>query len=187
MTPLPGGFEPTARIENAGSVRLTDSGVTFLEQNLGPLAKAALGSSGGNGGIITFPIPESSISLGITTGKVCPGGADPNANPPKCVAEIDIGNANLNIDTATPHNIKITGPLPIKLSNLPIDLGFLGSTSARLTSNGCNTPAQFADIDLDVDISIEVDTDQSHSRSGYSRVKILKLDVNKTQLQNSGA
>lgn len=185
MTPVPGGFQPTDRIENAGSVRLTDSGVTFLEQNLAPLAKQLLGSSGGNGGIIKFPIPESEISLGITTGTVCPGGADENANPPKCVAEIDIGNAQLNIDTSTPHNIKITGPLPIRLANLPINLGFLGNTTAKLTSNGCSTPSQYADIDLDVDLSIEIDTDPTHARVGYSRVKVIKLDVNQQQMQDS--
>lgn len=186
MTPLPGGFQPTDRIENAGSVRLTDSGVTFLEQNLAPLAKQLLGSSGGNGGVITFPIPETSGSaLGFINYKVCPGGADPNGNPPKCTMEIDIGNAKLNIDTTNPHNIAITGPLPLRLQNLPIDLGFLGSTQARLTSNGCSNPPQYANIDLDVDISIEIDTDMSHARAGYSRVKVVKLAVNEQQLQDS--
>ncbi|MBK9263594.1 MAG: hypothetical protein IPM54_27785 [Polyangiaceae bacterium] len=185
MTPIAGGFEPTDRIENAGSVRLTDSGVTFLEQNLGPLAKAALGGSG-NGGVINFPIPSTSGSaLGFINYSVCPGGADENSSPPKCVMEIDIGNAQLDISTATPHNIKITGPLPLRLQNLPIDLGFLGSTNARLTSNGCTNPPAFADIDLNVDLSIEVDTDMSHSRYGYSRVKVGQLSINETQLQNS--
>ncbi|HRI71751.1 MAG TPA: hypothetical protein PK156_46280, partial [Polyangium sp.] len=185
MTPIAGGFEPNQRIENAGSVRLTDTGITFLEQNLAPLAKQLLGSMGGNGGVITFPVPESDIDLTITTGKVCPGGPDANASPPKCIAEIDIGNAQLNIDTATPHNIKITGPLPIRLANLPISLGFLGSTAVRLTSNGCNTPSEFANIDLDVDLSLEVDTDQSHARYGYSKLKVNKLDVNQDQLRNA--
>jgi len=185
MTPLPGGFDPNARIENAGSVRLTQSGLTFLEQNLGPLAKSLLGGSG-SGGVITFPIPSSSGSAGgIINYDVCPGGPDENANPLKCVAEIDIGNAQLNIDSATPHNLKITGPLPLRLQNLPIDLGFLGTATARLTGNGCTTPSAFANVDLDVDISIEVDTNQAHSRYGYSRVKVNALNVNETQLQDS--
>ena len=34
----PGGFERDARIENAGSVRLTSSGLSFLEKNVGTLA-----------------------------------------------------------------------------------------------------------------------------------------------------
>ena len=185
MTPLPGGFDPNARVENAGSVRLTDSGITFLEQNLGPLAQSLIGGSGG-GGVITFPVPSSSGSAGgFINYEVCPGGPDENSTPPKCVAEIGIGNAQLNIDTTTPHNIKITGPLPIRLQNLPIDLGFLGTATARLTGNGCTTPSTFANIDLDVDISIEVDTNQAHSRYGYSRVKVNALNVNDTQLENS--
>lgn len=188
ITPLPGGFEPNSRIENAGSVRLTDSGLTFLEQNLGPLAKTLLGSSGGNGGVITFPVPSTGGSqLGIKY-DVCPGGPDANANPPKCIAEIDIGNAKLNIDTSNPHNIRITGPMPIRMQDLPIDVTLLiipSTTRMHLSSNGCNTPAAYANIDLDVDISIEVDTDQSHARYGYSKVVVNKLDINQDQLQNS--
>jgi MYXO-CTERM domain-containing protein len=188
MTPIPGGFEPTARIENAGSVRLTNSGLTFLEQNLGPLAKAALGSSGGNGGVITFPVPSTGGSqLGIKY-DVCPGGPDANANPPKCIAEIDIGNAKLNIDSADPHNIHITGPLPIRMQDLPIDVTLLiipSTTHLHMSANGCNTPAAYADVNLDVDISVEVDTDMTHSRAGYSRVKVNKVDIDKNQLGNA--
>ncbi|MRG90580.1 hypothetical protein GF068_01370 [Polyangium spumosum] len=187
MTPLPGGFDPNARIENAGSVRLTQSGLTFLEQNLGPLAKSLLGGSG-SGGIVTFPVPSTSGSTAGIGYDVCPGGPNENASPPKCVAEIDVGNAQLNIDTATPHNIKITGPLPIRLQDLPIDVSYFGipdSATARLTGNGCTTPAAFANVDLNVDISIEVDTNEAHSRYGYSRVKVNALNINESQLENS--
>ncbi|HVK66093.1 MAG TPA: hypothetical protein VM694_16535 [Polyangium sp.] len=187
MTPLPGGFDPSARIENAGSVRLTQSGLTFLEQNLGPLAKTLLGGSG-NGGIVTFPVPSTSGSTAGIQYNVCPGGPNENANPPKCVAEIDVGNAQLNIDTSNPHNLKITGPLPLRLQNLPIDIVYLfipDSATARLTGNGCTTPSAFANVDLNVDISIEVDTNQAHSRYGYSRVKVNALSINEGQLQDS--
>src|SRR5262245_45865332 len=37
VTPLPAGFPTDKRIENAASMRLTDSGITFLEQNLGTM------------------------------------------------------------------------------------------------------------------------------------------------------
>ncbi|MDI3286385.1 hypothetical protein [Polyangium sp. 15x6] len=187
MTPLPGGFDPQARIENAGSVRLTQSGLTFLEQNLGPLAKSLLGGNG-SGGVVTFPIPSTSGSTAGIGYDVCPDGPNEGSNPPKCVAEIDVGNAQLNIDTSTPHNIKITGPLPLRLQDLPIDISYFGipdSATARLTGNGCTTPSTFANIDLNVDISIEVDTNPAHSRHGYSRVKVGTLSVNETQLQDS--
>jgi hypothetical protein len=134
VTPLPGGFDPSSRIEN------------------------------------------------------CPDGPDPNANPPKCTVEIDVGNAQLNIDTTNPHNIHITGPLPIRLQDLPIDIVYLfipDSATGRLTGNGCTDPPGFANINLDVDISIEVDTNQAHSRYGYSRVVVNKLDIDQDALQNS--
>ncbi|MFT3763905.1 MAG: hypothetical protein QM820_00015 [Minicystis sp.] len=38
ITALPNGFDPAHRIENAGSVRLTKSGLGFLQSNLGTLA-----------------------------------------------------------------------------------------------------------------------------------------------------
>ncbi|MCC6554351.1 MAG: hypothetical protein IT372_15320 [Polyangiaceae bacterium] len=188
MTPLADGFKPEDRIENAGSVRLTQSGLDFMEQNLGTLAQSLLGS--GTGGVVTFPVPESSGSALIDY-TLCPGGADPNASPPKCVAEIDIGNAQLAIDPLAPHNLRIHGPLPIRLQNLPIeiDYGIFGTDTAIATLNGnggCPPNNQtYANIDLDVDISIEVDTDPAHSRQGYSRVRIGEVTVNQNQLEDA--
>jgi hypothetical protein len=192
MTPLAGGFAAENRIENAGSVRLTQSGIQFLQDNLGTLAKGILGKNGGNGGVLTFNVPTSSGKVaGFVGYSVCPDGPDPNGNPPKCVAEIDIGNAKLAISTADPHDIHITGPLPIRLRDLPVklDFGFLGSTTIDVTLTGNNAcPGDQADWDqipLDVDISIEIDADPSHSRHGYSKVKVAKLNIDTSKLNNS--
>ena len=59
VTPLATGFPVESRIENVGSLRLTDSGLTFLEQNLGALAGIALGG----GDVLTFEIPTSSPNV----------------------------------------------------------------------------------------------------------------------------
>lgn len=189
VTPLAEGFKPDARIENAGAVRLTDSGLTFLEQNLGTLAQSVIGGMG-SGGVITFEVPATSGSqLGIDY-EICKNGPNPNANPPECVAEIDIGNAKLDISTSTPHNIKITGPLPLRIQKLPIDIVyFFIPDSATMVLNGnnaCpNAPQDFANIDLDVNISLEIDTNQAHSRYGYTKIRFENMSVNKGQLQNS--
>jgi MYXO-CTERM domain-containing protein len=186
MTPLPGGFDPNARIENAGSVRLTSSGLGFLEQNIGILAKTLLSGQGGKGGVLTFPVPSTSGSqLGIQY-DVCPGGPNPATN--KCMVEIDVGNAKLNVDAADPHNIKVTGPLPVRIQNLPIKIVYLfipDSATAKLTDNGCTNPPGFANVNLNVDISVEVDTNMAHSRYGYSRVKVNQLDIDQNALKNS--
>src|SRR5512141_423113 len=49
VTPLANGFTPAKRIENAGSVRLTQSGLGFLQSNLATLAQGFLASSGTGG------------------------------------------------------------------------------------------------------------------------------------------
>lgn len=190
MTPLPGGFAAEDRIENAGSIRLTDSGVQFLQDNLGTLAKSLVG--GGNGGVLTFEVPTSTgkVALGVTY-EVCPGGPDPNSDPPKCVAEIDVGNAKLTLATADPHDLHIAGPLPIRMRDLPVklDFGFLGSSTIDVTLTGNNAcPGSQADWDpipLTVDISIEIDADPAHSRHGYSKVKVVKLDIDTNQLNGT--
>lgn len=183
MTPLPAGFKPADRIENAGAARLTQSGVEFLEQNLGVLGRALLG--GGDGGVITFSIPRSS-GTGYT---VCPGGADPNASPPRCTAEIDVGSAALQIEPRTPHNLRIRGSLPVRLQNLPILVNLLITDStviATLNGNDACPPDDqtFTNINLDVELSVEIDVNPQHSRQGYSRVKIVRLDIGKDQLES---
>ncbi len=91
VTPLTNGFEATNRIENAGSLRLMPSGIKFLQNNLGTLAKGLLGSSSTNG-TLTFDIPATSGSASFINYSVCSGGANPTANPPSCVANIDLGD-----------------------------------------------------------------------------------------------
>jgi hypothetical protein len=191
VTPLAEGFKPEKRIENSGSVRITDSGVTFLEDNLGTLAKGLLGGNGANGGVLTFDIPNTSGSLaGIIKYNVCPNGSSPNANPPTCVAEINVGGAKLAIDPTASHNLHIHGPLPIRLRDLPIDFTYLFfiPDSARGVLDGDGTcpggPEDYANIDINVDIEIAADQNSAHSRFGYSKLKVT-LDVDQNQIKNA--
>ncbi|MBI4703264.1 MAG: hypothetical protein HY744_19275 [Deltaproteobacteria bacterium] len=190
MTPLAKGFPKEQRIENAGSLRLTQAGVQFLQDNAATLAAQLMAGGGGEGGVMKFEIPSSGgKQLGIEY-TLCPGGADPDNN--KCVAEIDLGSAELKVEAVKPHNIKVTGPLPMRIQNLPIHIKYfcvLGQcleSDIGVTLNGNDKcPGQeqtFAAIDLDVDISIEIDNEPTHSRQGYSRVKV-KVGINQDQLE----
>jgi hypothetical protein len=191
VTPLAEGFKPEKRIENAGSVRVTDSGVTFLQDNLGTLAKGLLGGNGANGGVLTFDIPNTSGSVaGIIKYNVCPNGSAPNTNPPTCVAEINVGGAKLTIDPTASHNLHIHGPLPIRLRDLPIDFTYLFfiPDSAHGVLDGDGTcpggPEDYAAIDINVDIEIAADQNSAHSRFGYSKLKVT-LDVDQNQIKNA--
>ncbi len=191
MTPLPAGFKPADRVENAGSARLTQSGIEFLEQNLGVLGRALLG--GGDSGVITFSVPRTpgSVLGGIIDYTLCPGGADAAATPPACTAEIDVGRAALQIQPKAPHNLVIRGPLPVRMQSLPIflDGGILGESTQYVTLNGngaCPPDEQtFTNIDVEVDLSIEIDVNPQHSRQGYSRVKVVRLSIDEDQLESS--
>lgn len=190
ITPLAEGFKAEARIENAGAVRLTDSGLKFLQDNLGTLAQTLVGGNG-SGGVLTFDIPSASGSQFGIDYEACPGGPNPNANPPTCSAEIDVGNAALTMETKAAHDIHVFGTLPIRLRDLPLHITYFGfiesDINATLTGNG-SCPGDnetFKDVPVDVDISIEIDSNQMHSRYGYSRVKIVSLTVDNGALQDA--
>ena len=99
MTPLPGGFPTDKAVENAASVRVSRPGLDFIEKELGPIVAKATSSPNGK---LTFPIPSSdfnqknafSIIINFDVeGTICVGGPDPNANPPRCTAEVDFGGS----------------------------------------------------------------------------------------------
>ncbi|MBM4373639.1 MAG: hypothetical protein FJ095_01030 [Deltaproteobacteria bacterium] len=193
MAPLPEGFKPAKRIENAATLRLTDAGIGFLESNVGTLANSLLGG-GSQNGVLSFEIPPTNGSAGPIKYDVCKNGPQPNGNPPECVAEIDLGNAKLSLEPAAPHNLKVTGPLPLRLRKLPLKIEYLcvpglgcvkSDIYVTLTGNdACSGDQTMSELDLDVDINISIDENQQHSRYGYSKVGV-NVGVDKNQLQDS--
>ncbi|MBK8258117.1 MAG: hypothetical protein IPK82_36310 [Polyangiaceae bacterium] len=187
VTPLPNGFPKEARVENAGSVRLTQSGLGFLSQNLGPLAEQLLGGMGA-GGVVTFNVPTTSGSTSGIDYEICPGGPNPNANPPKCVAEINIGGAQLTITTKAPNILQISGPLPIRLQNLPADFVYFfipDSTDIVLNGND-NCPGEtqtYANVDVNIELAISPESEAA--LAGYSRIDVVSATINENQLKNS--
>lgn len=190
VTPLPSGFPKEARVENAGSARLTQSGLAFLSDNIGTLAQGLLGGMG-SGGVVTFEIPKSSGSQFGISYEVCPDGPDPNGNPPKCVAEIDLGNAQLDIKTSGPHNITISGPVPLRIQDLPMDITyfFIPSSLDITLSGNQDCPgggaATFANINTTIPISVEIDANPAHSRHGYTKLVIGDITIDDQQIEDS--
>jgi hypothetical protein len=190
ITPLPAGFDPASRIENAASVRLTDSGLKFIQNNLGTLASKLLQGQGTvQNGVITFPVPESKGSGTGYSYVICKGGPDPQKS--KCIAEIDIGNAKIGFATGKPHELLASGPVPIRIKNLPIEvtlIGFIPISSNAVISGGgdsdCNMSTMtFKNVNVTGDISIEVERDQKHtSRLGYSKIKVVKFQIDQNQV-----
>ena len=189
VTPLPGGFINEERIENAAAVRITQSGFDFLEDNVGLLAANLLGD-GANQGVLSFEVPQSSDSFDLLITDVdytiCPGGPDPNANPPKCVAEIDLANADLSVQPSAPHNIVISGTVPLRLQNLTFDSDIGGMVIVLNNNDACPGENQeFAPIGATVNISVETDLDPAHARQGYSKIRIQQVSISQSDIEDA--
>jgi len=183
ITPLRDGFAPNARIENAGSIRITDSGFGFLEDNLGAIASGLLGE---NGGGLTFPVNTSSGVIEIpilpdANYTICPAG--PTDSPLTCQVELDLPALNLDFAPNGPHHLTASGPLPIRLQDLPIETS-IGDGSITISGNRV-CPGEgptFAAIDTTVRISLEAETDAARARFGYSKLRIEDVSIDVDQV-----
>jgi MYXO-CTERM domain-containing protein len=189
FTPLADGFEPNARIENAASLRITDSGFAFLEENLGTLASTVLGEQGlVTGGVLEFPIPTTAASGTGYDLQICPDGADPTTGD--CIAEIDIATATLSMRSEAPRDIVFEGKIPLRLKRLPIqgEVTLLPIDVDAAVSGGGNDDCDpstmtFATVDVIARLSLEVEKNQDHTlRLGYSMLRIEQLEIDEQQL-----
>jgi hypothetical protein len=188
ITPIPGGFNPASTIPNAASVRVTKPGLEFLSTNLPSLASTLL-PRGQTLGEIDVDVPTSMTSypvtvLGITVITVnltvCPNGANTMATPPTCEAEIELGNAALAINAVTPHGIQLTGTIPVKLRDLPIETN-VGQIDVAIGSNlvcnaGGGSDADYLAVPLTIDLPFVADTNAP--RTGYTKIDVANAVVN---------
>ena len=184
ISPLAAGFPNADTINDSASVRVTRPGLDFLSANLGSIAGAALGTSGG---VINFTVPASSSNLTLATANIC---QSPGAG--QCVANINVAGAMLRIDSIASANgpnmepaIQITGTVPVKIDDIPVGLSIFGIPTCTIDigvgNGGCNgnTPAvSYADVPVTALLPI-VD-EAIPPRSGYSMVDTTNAVVNAT-------
>lgn len=82
IEPIPGGYPLDQRIDNAAQVRLSSSGIGFIEDNMDAIVTNFL--PGG----LEFPIDEQRVDAGPITITVCEGGG--------CQARIEIDSVQLS-------------------------------------------------------------------------------------------
>ena len=177
VKPLPGGYPKANAITNAASIRVTRPGLDFLQANVGTLASKALG---GAGGVLHFNVPTSTQSITFVNITICPQGPKPNANPPECVADINLAGAKLKIDAITPHAVKISGTVPVQLKLLPVDTS-LGSLDVEIGVGGCGN-VSYADVPIDIELPLIAE--KISPRDGYMKIDAQNAVVNATIDQN---
>jgi MYXO-CTERM domain-containing protein len=180
--PIAGGFPRDSVIQNAASVRITRPGLDFLAANLPKVVQTILK----NNGTLSFDIPKTDQSASFGSGifsidfnaHICPNGANHTSNPPTCVVDVNIGDAKMKLDSITPHAIRISGTLPVRLKDLPITVDNtgpdLGDMDVGLGMGQCNggTPAYDYKA-FPVEIVIPIINGTLAPRDGFSF-----LDVN---------
>src|SRR5687767_269378 len=98
LEPLAAEFPRESRVENAATVRITEPGFQFLNDNIEVLLGASLGNPS-HRGVVIQPIPTMSGQQGDVSYTICPDGPDLEADPPRCAVEIDLGNLGMALRT----------------------------------------------------------------------------------------
>jgi hypothetical protein len=153
--PIPGGFNQQHRFDNAMQVRLSSSGIDFMEQNFESLVSTLV--PGG----LSFTIPPTGCSGGSQ--KICCSG-------PACNATMDITSVQI---TPTP---KSTAKLDLRAKVTTNTIKFeqdvwLGWISCDVKFNSAASGA--SDLGLHADINLVVDPNDSNK---------LKISRGATQL-----
>lgn len=188
MTPLPGGFPKDKAIENAASVRVSRPGLDFVEKNLPAVVTKVANAPGGK---MSFSIPEipfnqpDLIDLVVTSidlvGKICPGGPDPAANPPRCVAEANIGGATFQIDSVTPSAVTVRATIPLQVDDTPVAADLNPGPAVTLHvgygANGKCVGGSLENVSVDpkplpVVITIPIVAETTAPRNGYTKLDL---------------
>ncbi|MCL2825280.1 MAG: hypothetical protein FWD57_14915, partial [Polyangiaceae bacterium] len=186
MEPLPGGFDTDLRIENAATVRVNQSGLEFTGNNIKAIAAQFMDTNPELGdGVFSFPIPSTKMDITLGTAiTVCADGADPATG--KCLAEIDLGNADVGIYVKKPNNLVVKGVVPIRVRNLPIKGTALfipvpaiyGALSGGGNDDCDIETMSFVEMPVELEVAIAVEKNKDHlARLGYSKVSIAKVSV----------
>ncbi len=164
IAPIPGGFPNDQRIDNSAQVRLTESGLNFIEDNIDPIVANFLPDG------LDFPIPRSEFSF-LGTATICPA--------EDCVAHLEIRSLEL-IPTA-PNVLRAHIEVYIQSQDsagnprgLPIDY-WACSGNINLDS----APGDREIVGFNADIVFNEET--RSPRDGFTRLDVLNATLDPAQ------
>jgi hypothetical protein len=188
ITPIAGGFDPGKTITNVASVRVTKPGLEFLSANLPGLAGSLLGRSGGPSGVITFNVPSTPISVIGQNLTICANGTNTTNSPEICIAEIELGSAQLSINAIAPDAISLSGTIPVRiqeiqvtgnviiLGNIEIDLAAGGNLNCNTASGGVAAGTTFKPLPISITLPLLAET--IPPRLGYTKIDVAHASAN---------
>ena len=160
--PIPGGFPIEERVPNSAQVRLTSSGIDFIEANAGPLVGLFL-----DGGL-DFEVPETRIALGID---ICTRGP--------CIAHGEIDS--LELTPVGPNRIEARVRVLLDSRDGAGVMGkWRGDCDIELDTRGGSR--SYIGIAAQIDLVAETEL----ARAGYTKAEIVSVGIADGEgLQNS--
>lgn len=168
VSPIPGGFPIEERVSNSAQVRLTSSGIDFIESNSNDLVTLLLPDG------LQFDIPRTETSADLTICEpdiiVCPDSdcaingeieeliLDPSA-PNQLLATIRLGLQTFRCDDSGDCSL---GALPIRLEHWACGGGVL----ATIDTSAGSRP------DVGITATITFETETELARNGYTRLVV---------------
>ena len=113
MGPVPGGFPSDQRIENGIQVRVTRSGLDFIQDNMASILTDAMG------GPLQFDLPatcDQNISS-FGTLDFCGEGSEDNCTPQDPPCSIEVEFIGLSLSPQAPSTLHVEGRLNVRSTN----------------------------------------------------------------------
>ena len=150
ITPIPEGFPLAQRIDNSAQVRLTESGIGFIEDNIDQIVTIFLPDG------LDFPIDEQEIDAGITI-TICRGGG--------CQAHIEIDS--LEVVPTDPNILRAHLRLILDSRNAAGERSaWPGTCDIDIDTRRDSRPY----IGMDVDIRVQGVDGARPARGGYTEM-----------------
>ena len=199
MTPLTRPISAADTIDNAGSIRLTKSGLNFLASAAPSLAAKFLGSTTGE---YQYPLSISATTVSIPViGDInvsfCPGHPNPGSTPEQCELDVLLRTATFKVDAVNPDAIVLSAELPIQLQDLPItasyvlgvcpicttisatvDLGVGAVPSGGSSCGGSNGTPEITYQTVPLTVTLPLVADTIAPRIGYTKIDAANIKVN---------
>src|SRR5690606_25955308 len=147
------------------------------------------------GGKVTFPIPQSEFEQKDAfkvvvpidlVGTICEGGPNPKANPPRCTAVVNLGEAAFKLDAIKPNAVELSAVIPVELDDTPVRVdanpGPVVGVHVGYGANGTCVGQKKDQVSvnpkaLPVRIRVPLVAETTSPRTGYTKVDVDAAEI----------
>lgn len=181
ISPIPGAFPNANRIPNSAQVRLTDHGITFLEDNISGVVSTVL--PGG----LDFPVPPTDMTtsvpvVGSVRIRLC---VDGNCNVHATISDLEITptapntlHAVIQIEIESRDGAGARASYPLRLGPNGCVFGLCAiDTTCQVDIDTARGDRRFIALETDIALANIPDDAVHAARAGYTQVQIGAINL----------